>query len=213
MIVCYVDSRLGERASFTIGDIVFTAVDPGVAGNLITVDIDDPAGNDVTLAVAVAGTAISITLATDGSSTPTSTVQNVIDAVNNDSNAAALVEATLKEGGNASGLVADSGGAKQLGGGTEADDSEPAAAIASPSDGEAFAIESGKSQVKVVFVDGSTTNPTAWDWKCNGITFSTQKVASRYFSVGTYSITMTASNAHGSDTVGPITIAAYREDA
>lgn len=71
--------------------LTYTAVTSGAAGNLITVEYIDPPGNDVPLSVAVVGTAISVTLATNGSSVITSTGNDVKAAVNAFPAAAALV--------------------------------------------------------------------------------------------------------------------------
>lgn len=80
-----------------VGDnngITITALEPGTAGNSITVTVVDPVGNNVALSVAVAGTDITVTCATDGTSAITSTAAQVIAAILAKAEAAALVTAS-----------------------------------------------------------------------------------------------------------------------
>lgn len=74
----------------------------GVAGNSIT--IAHLGGLNQTLSVSVVGLAITVQLATDGSSVVTSTVSDVVDAVNSHAAASLLVLATNGVG-NGSGLA------------------------------------------------------------------------------------------------------------
>jgi hypothetical protein len=67
----------------------------GGDGNLITVTIVDPPGNLVPLTVNVVGPAITVTLATDGASTPISTAAQVKALIDGNVTAAALVEIDL----------------------------------------------------------------------------------------------------------------------
>jgi PKD repeat protein len=55
----------------------------------------------------------------------------------------------------------------------------------------------------VTFTDLSTQNPDAWDWTFEGGTpgtSTTQNPTVTYYTAGTYTVTLTASNAFGSDT-------------
>jgi len=86
-------------------DLTIRAKRGGVAGNSITVEYVDPPGNNVALSVAVVGTVITVTLATDGTSTITSTAADVRDAINASAQARSLVSAVLVTGNDGTGLV------------------------------------------------------------------------------------------------------------
>lgn len=62
---------------------------------------------------------------------------------------------------------------------------------------------SGYSPLSVTFTDSSTNTPTSWSWKKDsggGYTeFSTSQNPTQTFTVGTYNIKLTATNASGSD--------------
>lgn len=88
-----------SNAAKAIGGITYAAVEAGVAGNSITVTHVDSANNNEALAVAVVGTDITVTLATDGTSTPTSTEVEVAAAITNSPEASALVYAIPVTGG------------------------------------------------------------------------------------------------------------------
>lgn len=75
--------------------LVWKARYGGDDGNSITVTLTDPPGNNVPLAVNVVGPAITVTLATDGSSVPISTAADVKAAIEANVTAAALVELDL----------------------------------------------------------------------------------------------------------------------
>ena len=61
---------------------------------------------------------------------------------------------------------------------------------------------SGCSPLIVHFQDLSTGNPTGWNWNFgNGNTSVLQNPTATYFTPGTYTITLTASNANGSNTL------------
>ncbi|HUU57937.1 MAG TPA: hypothetical protein VMZ50_00220, partial [Phycisphaerae bacterium] len=101
--------RSGAKASKTTGvggtdEIVWTAVEPGVAGNSITVAIVI-AGNDTPLSVEVDGTDITVHAATDGAGDCISTADEVIAAVNADAEASALVVAATSDTGVASAVA------------------------------------------------------------------------------------------------------------
>lgn len=86
-------------------DLVWTAVTPGAAGNSLTIAYVDPPGNNVSLSVAVVGTAITVTLATDGSSVITSTASQVRALVNADGTAGALVQGANSSPDTGAGVV------------------------------------------------------------------------------------------------------------
>lgn len=85
----------GAPAELVVGDLKFQAKTAGTAGNSITITVVDPAGNNAALSVAVVGTAITINLATDGSSNPTSTATLVKAAMDASTAASALVSTTI----------------------------------------------------------------------------------------------------------------------
>lgn len=82
----------GTRATLTVGNIKYTALQGGTDGNSITVTVVDPAGNNAALSVGVVGTDITVNLATDGASAPTSTGAQVLAALQASAAAMALVE-------------------------------------------------------------------------------------------------------------------------
>lgn len=94
--------------------IDFTAAAAGLAGNQISVNLVDPAANSATLAVAVSGNAITVTLATDASGVITSTAGDVVTAVNGDADASALVSAANGTGSDGTGVVKATGRALNL---------------------------------------------------------------------------------------------------
>ncbi len=60
----------------------------------------------------------------------------------------------------------------------------------------------GCSPLVVNFQDQSTGNPTAWSWNFgNGATSTLQNPSTTYFTAGTYTITLTATNGAGSNTL------------
>lgn len=59
---------------------------------------------------------------------------------------------------------------------------------------------SGPNPMTVSFIDQSTNNPTSWLWNFGDGTTSTQQNPTKvYPNAGTYTVTLTATNAHGSD--------------
>lgn len=80
-------------ATADVGGVTFTAKQAGLAGNSITVEFVDPAGNDKALSVAVSGNAITVNLGTDGTGGITSTVDGIVAAINGSAEASALVSA------------------------------------------------------------------------------------------------------------------------
>jgi len=95
--------RSGVKASKTTGtpgtdEITWTAMESGVAGDSITVAIV-VSGNSTPLSVAVSGTDITVNAATDGTGNPISTADEVVDAVNADADASALLLASTSDSG------------------------------------------------------------------------------------------------------------------
>lgn len=76
--------------------LTWTAKTPGTDGNSITIAVIDPTGNNVALSVAVTGTDIVVTCATDGSSAITSTAAQVKAAIEASAAASALVSVAHK---------------------------------------------------------------------------------------------------------------------
>ena len=109
----------GVRASKTYGSgtaaVLCTAVKNGTSGNSITVAFVDPPGNNAPLSIAVSGNSITVNLATDGSSNPISTANQVIAALN--SNAASCKLITAKAGDSGGGGVVAAAAASALTGG------------------------------------------------------------------------------------------------
>ncbi|MBL7749699.1 MAG: PKD domain-containing protein, partial [Chitinophagaceae bacterium] len=61
---------------------------------------------------------------------------------------------------------------------------------------------SGCSPLIVVFQDQSTGSPTSWNWDFgNGNTSTLQNPTASYFTPGTYTVTLTATNINGSNTL------------
>jgi hypothetical protein len=85
------DIGFGTKATLTVGNIVYTARAGGTGGNSITITVVDPAGNNAALSVGVVSNDITINLATDGASAPTSTGSQVLAALQASAAAMALV--------------------------------------------------------------------------------------------------------------------------
>lgn len=88
--------RAGILSSATLVNqgITYTAVESGTAGNDITVTIVAGGPTSRALSVAVSGSAITITPATDVAGTITTTQDGVVTAVNASAPASALITAT-----------------------------------------------------------------------------------------------------------------------
>jgi len=109
-------------------DLVFTAVTGGEYGDDISIAYVD-AGADETLAVAVVGKAITVTLGTAAGGAIESTAADIMDAINEDEDASALVVATLAADNDGTGVVTAMT-AKVLG--TDGDGGAPAAHLLGP---------------------------------------------------------------------------------
>lgn len=86
-------------------DLDYTAVLFGADGNDITVRYLDPSANDATLSVAVVGTAITFSLATDSGGAITSTADDLKTELLGSAEASALVTAADKSANDGSGVV------------------------------------------------------------------------------------------------------------
>lgn len=86
-------------------DMVFTADTAGSGGNAITVAYVDPAAISQSLGVVVAGSAITVNLATDGAGAITSTAAQVKTAIDASGPAAALVNVANAGGDTGAGVV------------------------------------------------------------------------------------------------------------
>lgn len=86
--------------------ITWTAKDTGTEGNDLSVTITDPAGNNALLTVDVDQEDIIVSLATDGSSNPTSTATEVMAAVNEHDLASQLVDVASTGASSGAGVVA-----------------------------------------------------------------------------------------------------------
>ena len=76
--------------------------------------------------------------------------------------------------------------------------SAPTAPVAS----FASSVTAGTAPLSVQFVDSSTNSPTSWTWSFgDGGTSTVQNPAHTYSTEGTYTVTLTATNAGGSNTV------------
>lgn len=100
-----VNATLSTNLAGSNNDIVFTAVAPGVSGNLISIEYLDPEDTDVALSVGVVGNAITVTLATDESGVITSTADLIKTAIEAEAEADALVTVADKAANDGSGVV------------------------------------------------------------------------------------------------------------
>ena len=110
MVATATDAAAGVAATLFVdfaatgSGVTYTGAAAGTNGNGIRVRYLDPATNSATLAVAVAGNDITVSLATDASGVITSTAAEVATAVNGEPDASALV--TAAEDGSGAGVVA-----------------------------------------------------------------------------------------------------------
>lgn len=92
--------------------LTWTAVSAGAAGNDVSVFLQNPQANSAALAVAVNGTVITVSLATDVSGVITSTAGDVITAITADTAASALL--SVANTGASTGLGVMTANSKQL---------------------------------------------------------------------------------------------------
>lgn len=107
-------SGSATAATGTLEDVSFTAVTPGAAGNGIQIVFANPGSADQPLSISVAGNTITVNLATDNSGNIKSTVDDIVAAINADSNANNLVTAS------GTGTAAVNAGTVTLSGGADA---------------------------------------------------------------------------------------------
>lgn len=100
-----VPAALSTNLTGDNNDLVFAAREGGAAGNDIEIAYVDPAGNDELLSVDVAGTEITVNLATSGDGSIISTASQIAAEVANTNEANALVSVANKSGNNGSGVV------------------------------------------------------------------------------------------------------------
>jgi hypothetical protein len=79
--------------------IVFASTVYGAGGNATTIHLINPGAPNVALSVAVVGSAVAVTLATNGASALTSTWSQVAAAINGNAAAAALMSAVILQNG------------------------------------------------------------------------------------------------------------------
>jgi hypothetical protein len=87
-------SALGTYATLVVQDLTYTSLIDGTYGNSITITYVNPGVINSALAVTVAGTAITLSLATNGAGTLTSTATQVLGAING-STASTLVSVSV----------------------------------------------------------------------------------------------------------------------
>lgn len=100
-----VKASLTTALSGAQNDLVFTAQRGGTWGNAIRVQYIDPATNDAVLSVDVDGFDITVNLATDGASAPTSTAAEVAAKVLTHPYASRLVSVALASSNDGTGVV------------------------------------------------------------------------------------------------------------
>ena len=98
------------RARLTLGAgnaaVTLTAATPGAAGSQITAALVDPGATDQALAVAVNGTALTVTLATDAARALTTTAAALVAAWAASTAATRLATCTLADGSDGTGVLA-----------------------------------------------------------------------------------------------------------
>lgn len=87
-------SAPGAFAQKTIQDLLYTSIVDGTFGNSITIAYVNPGAPSQPLSVSVVGTAISVSLATNGGSTLISTADDIVGAIEG-SDASSLVEVSV----------------------------------------------------------------------------------------------------------------------
>lgn len=96
-------STLTSNPAGDDNSLIFTAVDAGPDGDAISIEYVDPAANDAVLSVDVAGTAITVNLATNGAGAITSTAADILAEIEATPAADALVVVTINAADTGSG--------------------------------------------------------------------------------------------------------------
>lgn len=86
-------------------DLTFTAVARGYPGNSVTIAYVN-GGASQSLSVSVSGLAVTVNLATDGSSVPTATASQIMTAINANANAQVVLTASIASGQTGNGIPA-----------------------------------------------------------------------------------------------------------
>ena len=89
------DGAIATPATGVLAGVTFTAVDPGKEGNDIEIEFVDPGKGNEDLSISVSGNKITVTLATDGEGNITCTAADMFNAINTDTEASALVTASV----------------------------------------------------------------------------------------------------------------------
>jgi hypothetical protein len=100
-----VQATLSTNLTGSNNDLTYTAVTGGTAGNSITVAYVDPSANDAVLSVGVAGSAITVNLATGVAGAITSTAALIAAAITASVPASALVTVANKTSNDGTGVV------------------------------------------------------------------------------------------------------------
>ena len=98
-------AKLATGRSASNNAINITALEPGKAGNKISLWLKDPKGNSKPLSVSVSGLVITVSLATNARGAMTSTAAQVIQAITAHARAGALVKAENTTGSTGAGVV------------------------------------------------------------------------------------------------------------
>jgi flagellin len=104
------DGASATPATGELAGVTFTAVDPGKEGNDIEIEFVDPGKGNEDLSISVSGNKITVTLATDENGNITSTAAEIAEAIKNNTEASALVTASVGTGAVQAGTATLSGG-------------------------------------------------------------------------------------------------------
>ena len=170
-------AQLVTNAAVQNAGLVWTARVAGTGGNAITVQKVDP-GNNGVLAVAVAGNAISVTLATTAAGVITSTAADVLGAVRANAAANALAHVELERGHNGTGLVTGDLAAVNLAGGVASVGQQ--ATLATGVEGNNNAITWTAKEVGAVNIGVTLTDPGANSVPLSVVVSGAGTVASPY---------------------------------
>jgi flagellin len=100
------DAVEGAASTLTLGGVTFEAVAAGAAGNAIQIEFVDPGASGQELGIVVTDKIITVNLATGSGGSITSTVTEIVEAINEHAEASALVTASGVGSGAVSGAAA-----------------------------------------------------------------------------------------------------------